>query len=326
VVNKVSPLHAIALMGATGTGKSALAMHLAKELGASIISCDSMQVYRGLDIGTAKPGVAEQKAVPHLLIDCVTLPCVYSAAQWARDAASIIRQENEAGRTPLIVGGTGLYLRALLDGFSDIPPEDAGVRRRLEEELGSAGIQAMHQRLALCDSETAARLSPNDTQRIMRALAVCETTGRPLSEWQKRGQVLFRASVSRNSAGSDKCAKQDLTPLCVDCPVFVLECERDTLRIRLGERFHAMMEAGWLDEVRWLAGLNLPDAHPVMRAVGYRQLRKYVRGGCTLEEAINDGITATRRYAKRQATWFRHQAPDAIWGNVDELHDRVAGL
>jgi len=297
-------MRAMALMGATGTGKSALAMQLAGASGGSIISCDSMQVYRGLDIGTAKPDAAELKAVSHFLIDCVALPHIYSAAQWAKDVIDIIRNENEAGRTPLIVGGTGLYLRALLEGFSDIPPEDKGVRHHLEEKLAKHGVQAMYQSLEVCDAATATRLSSNDTQRIMRALAVFETTGKPLSEWVE---------------------SQPKLPA-VDCPVFVLDAERDVLRARLSERFDAMMARGWLDEVRWLAGLNLPDAHPAMRAVGYRQLLKHVRGESTLEEASSEGITATRRYAKRQATWFRHQTPDAVRGSADELRQRITSL
>jgi len=301
-------LKAVALVGATGTGKSALAMQLAQDSDTSIISCDSMQVYQGLDIGTAKPGASEQKAVPHFLINCVSLPHIYSAAQWARDAAGIIRAENEAGRKPLIVGGTGLYLRALLEGFPDIPPADEDIKRSLEDKLAKCGVQAMHQRLELCDAETAARLSLNDTQRIMRALAVYETTGRALSEWQKEGQ------------------KKGPFALFVDCPVFVLDAGREALRARLSERFHAMMKAGWLEEVRWLDGLKLPDSHPAVRAVGYRQLLGCVRGDCSLAQAVSDGIMATRRYAKRQTTWFRHQAPDAVWGSADELCQRIAGL
>jgi len=297
-------MKAMALMGATGTGKSALAMQLAGTSDGSIISCDSMQVYRGLDIGTAKPDAVELKAVSHFLIDCVAMPHIYSAAQWAKDAIDIIRNENEAGRTPLIVGGTGLYLRALLEGFSDIPLEDKGVRHHLEEKLAKHGVQAMYQSLEVCDAATATRLSSNDTQRIMRALAVFETTGKPLSEWVE---------------------SQPKLPA-VDCPVFVLDAERDVLRARLSERFDAMMARGWLDEVRWLAGLNLPDAHPAVRAVGYRQLLKHVRGECTLEEATSEGITATRRYAKRQATWFRHQTPDAVRGSADELRQRITSL
>ncbi|MFQ5355394.1 MAG: tRNA (adenosine(37)-N6)-dimethylallyltransferase MiaA [Mariprofundaceae bacterium] len=312
-------LNVIALMGATGSGKSALAMQLMEESGNCIISCDSMQVYRGLDIGTAKPGAIEQKAVPHLLIDCVTLPEIYSAAHWASDASVIIHRENEAGRTPLIVGGTGLYLRALLEGFSKIPPEDMDIRRYLEARLERSGLEVMYQSLELCDAETASRLNPNDTQRIMRALAIYETTGKPLSAWHKREQVLFGTSIA--VGGSGESAKQDLTPF-----IFVLDVERKVLRRHLEERFHLMLGQGWLDEVRWLADQNLPDTHPVMRAVGYRQLLSHVLGECSLEQAISDGITATRRYAKRQETWFRHQVPTAVRGDAETLRQKIKAL
>ncbi len=291
-------------MGPTGTGKSSLAMELAGITRRCIISCDSVQVYRGLDIGTAKPGPSERQSVPHFLIDQVTLPHTFSAAQWAEEAASIIRRENRAGRIPMIVGGTGFYLRALLEGFSSIPPEDKNVRRRLMEELAETGVQGMHRKLALCDPRTAFRLNPNDTQRIMRALAVYQTTGVPLSEWIR--------SRPRQST--------------FHCPIFVLDVKRDVLRERLAERFHHMIREGWLEEVRWLAGLNLPGSHPVMRAVGYRQLLDYVSGHCSLEEAIHKGITATHRYAKRQVTWFRHQTPHAVWGSADELRQRIFAL
>jgi len=301
-------LSAIALMGPTGAGKSALAMKLALAKGMSIIACDSMQVYRGLDIGTAKPDVAERKAVPHFLIDWIVLPDVCSAARWAAEAAAVIRRENAAGRTPLVVGGTGLYLRALREGFAEIPPVDAGVYERLEAELAAGGIQAMHRRLAACDAEAAARLNPNDTQRIMRALAVFEASGRPLSEWQL-------------NAGTGAHVKRALAP--VACPVFVLAMERDALRARIAARFHAMCEQGWLEEVRWLDGLNLPSTHPAVRAVGYRQLLRHVRGECGYEQAVAEGVTATRRYAKRQLTWFRHQVPDAEWGDADTLYERI---
>jgi len=298
-------------MGPTGVGKSALAMELARKKDMSIIVCDSMQVYRGLDIGTAKPAAAERKAVPHFLLDWIVLPDVCSAARWAAEAAAVIRRENAAGRTPLIVGGTGLYLRALLEGFADIPPVDAGVCRQLETELAAGGIQAMHRRLAACDAAAAARLSPNDTQRIMRALAVFESTGRPLSKWQRDAEAGEHREQFLSAAA---------------CPVFVLTVERDALRARIAARFHAMLGRGWLDEVRWLAGLNLPVTHPAVRAVGYRQLLRHVRGECAYEQAVAEGITATQRYAKRQLTWFRHQAPDAVWGDMDMLHKMIDSL
>lgn len=282
-------MRAVALMGATGVGKSALALTLCEEAaearGTAIVSCDSMQVYRGLDIGTAKPSREERARVPHHLIDCAELPEVYSAARWAEDARAVIRAENAAGRVPLITGGTGLYLKALLSGLADIPPEDAGVRRELETELEAEGVEAMHAHLASVDAATASRLHATDTQRILRALGVYRSTGRPLSAWH--------ADASRVET--------------IDCPVYVLELDRDILRRRLAERFSAMIDAGWLAEVRWLADKHLPDTHPAMRAVGYRQLLPVVKGEISLEAGIGAGITATRRYAKRQDTWFRGQ-------------------
>ncbi|RMH39701.1 MAG: tRNA (adenosine(37)-N6)-dimethylallyltransferase MiaA, partial [Gammaproteobacteria bacterium] len=264
--------------------------------------CDSMQVYQGLDIGTAKPDADERRQTPHFLLDCVRLPDTCSAARWARLARDVIRAENRAGRTPLIVGGTGLYLRALIEGLAEIPPEDAAVRERLAREAREAGTPALHARLAELDPETATRLARGDTQRILRALGVCETTGRPFSEWLRQS----RASMQP-----------------VHCPVFVLDPPRDVLRERISRRFHAMMAAGWLDEVRWLASLGLPEAHPAMRAVGYRQLLAHLHGECSLEEAVSRGITATRRYAKRQRTWFLHQTPDAVRGEAETLALRI---
>jgi tRNA dimethylallyltransferase len=293
-------MRTVALMGATGVGKSALALELAERSGAAIVSCDSMQVYRGLDIGTAKPSHEERDRVRHYLIDCADIHEVYSAARWAGEAKEAIRAENAAGRVPIICGGTGMYLKALLAGLADIPPEDPDVRRELATELAAEGIRAMHAMLVKVDAETAARLSATDTQRIMRALAVFRTTGRPLSAW--------------HAVASDSEA--------IDCPVFVLELPREELRRRLGDRFQAMIDAGWLDEVRWLAAQNLPDTHPAIRAVGYRQLLAVVRGEASLEEGMRDGITATRRYAKRQDTWFRGQV-QGIHGDTAQLKSEL---
>ncbi len=297
-----TPLKAVALMGATASGKSALAMPSAMAAKASIICCDSMQVYCGLDIGTAKPDAEEQARVPHALIDCCTLPDAFSAARWAVLAAEFIRAENAAGRVPLIVGGTGLYLRALTDGLADIPPVHPEVRERLVRRLHDEGIEALHAELARMDAPTAARLARTDTQRILRALAVYHSSGRPLSVWHRESPEMPQTEI----------------------PVFVLRMEREELRLRIARRFESMLEAGWLDEVRWLAGLNLPVTHPVVRAVGYRQLLDHVRGECSLEDAMNAGITATRRYAKRQETWFAHQTPDAVHADAAKLAPLLA--
>lgn len=292
-----TPLYAVALMGATGTGKSALAMKLALATGSSIISCDSMQLYRGLDIGTAKPTQAEREQVPHYMVDCCDLPDIYSAARWAGEAREIIAGENRRQRLPLIVGGTGLYLKALTEGFAEIPAEKPEVRRKYEQLQQQSGTAALYQILQQQDAETAARLAEADTQRIMRALCVLESSGRPLSAWQQEG-----ASVSD-----------------IRCPVFVLDVERELLRRRLADRFQAMLQAGWLEEVRWLASLKLADTHPAMRACGYRQLLEHLHGKASLDQAVINGITATRRYAKRQVTWFAHQTADAVHGSSETL-------
>jgi len=284
-------------MGSTGTGKSAMAMELAAWAGASIIVCDSMQVYRGLDIGTAKPSSRDRECVTHFMLDCAELPDVFSAARWAREALHVIEAENGRGIIPLITGGTGLYLRALLERLADIPDEQSDVRKRLMQEAGVMGTPAMHARLARVDEATAVRLHSNDTQRILRALAVFESSGVPLSEWTKKKPA---------AAG-------------IDCPMFVLSVERPLLRQRLEARFRVMLAAGWLDEVHWLANLGLSDRHPAMRAVGYRQLLTHVQDACPLDEAVEKGIYATRQYAKRQETWLRHQAVGARWGDAKAL-------
>ncbi len=291
-------------MGATGTGKSALAMRVARVNKTSIICCDSMQLYRGLNIGTAKPTLAERESVPHFMVDCCDLPDIYSAARWAKAARVVIESENSQGRRPIIVGGTGLYLKALMQGFADIPSENPAVRQYFETLQREAGTAALYAELQRKDPDMALRLKAGDTQRIMRALCVCDSTGKTLSAWQQQ---------------DEKAA----TP--IHCPVFVLNVERDLLRTRLADRFHAMLQAGWLGEVRWLATQQLPDTHPAMRAVGYRQLLDHLHGTLGFEQAIADGITATRRYAKRQVTWFNNQTPDAVHGDSNTLEKLMYG-
>ncbi len=298
------PLKAVALMGATGTGKSALALNLAAEQDNCIISCDSMQLYRGLDIGTSKASALEQQQVRHALINCADIEDVWNAQRWANAALALIEAENKQGKTPLIVGGTGLYLKALTQGFADVPAETEGVRQHFEAIQQVLGTAHLHLQLQAVDAPLAARLEPQDTQRIIRGLSVFESTGVPLSVWQaKQSQV-------------KKDAEHQLA-----CPVFVLELPRDVLRQRIAVRFQQMMDVGWLAECQWLLALQLPDTHPVMRAVGYRQLLNHLNGVCTLEQAVEDGITATRRYAKRQRTWFNNQTPNAIRGNSEMLFD-----
>ena len=291
--------HAIALMGATGTGKSALAIALAQQQNTSIISCDSMQLYRGLDIGTAKANLEEQAGVSHYLLDCVDIQDIWSAQRWANKAIAIIQQENKAGRTPIIVGGTGTYLRALLEGFADIPPINMAIREeflRLQQEHGTPYL---HQLLQVYDKDLAARLHAMDSQRIMRGLCVFESTQKTLSAWQSEHEKTHEA---------------------VDCPIFVLTMDRALLCQRLEQSIDAMMQQGWLDEVRWLDAQDVPELHPALRAVGYRQILDYLHGESTLDDAVRDAKTATRRYAKRQVTWFKNQTPHAHTADAASLH------
>jgi len=298
------PLKAIALMGATGSGKSSLAMALAD--GTCLISCDSMQVYRGLDIGTAKPSKAEQQQVRHALIDCADISETWSAQTWVDAARGVIQQENELGNTPIVVGGTGMYLKALLEGFADVPAEKEGVREHFEAMQQKMGTPYLHAQLKEVDEDLANRLEPQDSQRIIRGLSVFESTGVPLSSWHKKQDK--SKELARNS---------------IKCPVFVLEVERDLLRERIALRFHEMLEQGWLEETKWLQAQHVPATHPVMRAVGYRQLLNHLEGQCDLSEAVRDGITATRRYAKRQRTWFKNQTHDAIRGDAAFLLPKI---
>ena len=300
---------AVALVGPTASGKSALALELARRTGAWIVSCDSMQVYRGLDVGTAKPPPAVRREVPHRLVDCCTLPDRFSAARWAREAGAAIREAHEAGRPALVVGGTGLYLRALTEGLSAPPPEDAAVRAALRARLAGEGIEALHAELARVDAALAARLAPRDTQRILRALGVFHTTGKPLSAWWREGKAAPRMA----------------------CRIFVLDPGREALRAAIAARHREMLAGGWWDEAAWLASLGLPGDHPALRAVGYRQLLAHLAGACTRAEAEERALVATLRYAKRQRTWFRHQVAaeargprEAILSGLERALDELA--
>jgi len=287
-----SPLRALALVGATGTGKSALALRWAERTGNCIISCDSMQVYRGLNIGTAKATADEQARVRHALIDVIDLPYLFSAAQWADAARYCIAEENNAGRVPIICGGTGFYLRTLLSGIASIPNVEDDIRQRLNQRLHTEGHAALFAYLQQVDTVTAGLLSQGDSQRVLRALSVFEATGIPLSIWQQQSPTIPT----------------------LHCPLLWLQKPRPQLRDDVAVRFHQMMAVGWLDEVQYLKATGCDSSHPAMRAVGYRQLLEYLAGSYDKNTAIQQGITATRRYAKRQETWFRHQ-----------LHADVAG-
>ncbi len=248
------------------------------------------------------PSCSGVMQVPHALVDCCDLPDFYSAARWAKEAQTVISRENSAGRLPLIVGGTGFYLKALLHGFADIPAAREEVRLHYEQLHKKEGAEALYAELQRCDAVMASRLHGGDTQRVMRALCVLKSSGHSLAWWQQQ-------------------AAESHQP--IDCPLFVLELPRALLRERLAVRFNMMMDAGLLDEVRWLKSLRLADTHPAMRAVGYRQLLDYLQGELSLERAVETAITATRRYAKRQVTWFKHQGDDALHGSHEVLYKRI---
>lgn len=293
----------ICLAGPTGCGKTAAALAIAEVLPVEIISVDSALVYRGMDIGTAKPTAAEQAAVPHHLIDILDPLDSYSAAGFVSDAKRLAAEISARGRLPLLVGGTMLYFKALFDGLSTLPQADAELRAAIDAEAAERGWPAMHAELATLDPETAARLAPNDSQRIQRALEVIRLTGQPLS-------ALHAAS------------RKDEDMKGVDWPLFSLEPgDRAWLHERLAQRFDAMLKQGLVDEVKALRGRgDLSLALPSMRCVGYRQVWEALdanedlepaprggqgRPGTPLADLRDRGIAATRQLAKRQVTWLR---------------------
>ncbi len=284
-------LPAVLLMGPTASGKSGLALRLAHHFPVEIISVDSAQVYRGMDIGTAKPDAAEQAEVPHHLIDILDPLEAYSAARFVDDAVRLMTEIRGRGRLPLLVGGTMLYFRALRFGLSDLPAADPAVRARIEAEARQDGWPALHQRLQRLDPQTAQRLHPNDQQRIQRALEIIELSGASAST--AFAQPMRAAAVPT------------LLPLALNPP------QRSVLHARIERRFEDMMRRGFLDEVRALHRRgDLGPELPSIRSVGYRQLWAYLESQCTLEDAVARAIAATRQFAKRQLTWLRSD-PDA---------------
>jgi tRNA dimethylallyltransferase len=285
-------LRALALAGPTASGKSAAALAIAHEHGAEIVSVDSALVYRGMDIGTAKPTRAERSAVPHHLIDIRDPLQAYSAAEFAADAGRVVREINARGKPALLVGGTMLYFKALFQGLDAMPAADPAVREQLDAQAAAQGWPALHAELARIDSVTAARLAPNDAQRIQRALEVFRLTGRPLSSFHAQ-------DVSRKSDG-------DQVPL-----VSLEPADRAWLHDRIARRFEAMLEAGFLDEVKALrARGDLSADLPSMRCVGYRQAWELLDAQqpglpFPLAQLRDKGIFATRQLAKRQLTWLR---------------------
>lgn len=298
---------AIALMGPTASGKTALAMEWAQRLGGEIVSVDSALVYRGLDIGAAKPGASMLAAVPHHLIDVREPWQPYSAAEFAADARVAMDDIATRGKLPILAGGTGLYFQALLEGLAPMPEADPTVRATLAAEAAERGWPALHAELASIDPRAAARIKPTDPQRIQRALEVFRLSGKPISEWQAmpaRARLPFRV------------LKLVLAPR-----------DRVVLHQRIEQRFDAMLEDGFLKEVERLRALpqlqaiERPLDLPAIRAVGYRQAWEYLDGALAESEFHDRAIFATRQLAKRQLTWLRGEL-DARW--FDPQADRNA--
>jgi tRNA dimethylallyltransferase len=286
---------AVLIAGPTASGKSALALALAERLGGAIVNADSMQVYRDLRVITARPSPDEEARVPHALYGHVDAGEIYSTGRWLRDAGATLASLSAQGRLPIVVGGTGLYFKALTSGLAAVPPIPPGIRIAVRARLERDGVEPLYAELTECDPVMAARLMPLDRSRIARALEVVLATGRSLADWQKEGlpPLLDPARAVK---------------------VF-LACERKDLVARIEKRFAAMLAAGALDEVRALSERKLDPLLPAMKAHGVPWLIRHLRGELSLAEAAAGSVMDTRRYAKRQHTWFRGQMKD--WAFVE---------
>jgi len=293
----MSEFDAILLAGPTASGKSDLALALAERAPIEIVSVDSSQVYRGFDIGSAKADAATRARVPHHLIDIRDPSEPYSAGEFVADAIAAIHDIRSRGRMPVLVGGTMLYFNALVHGIAGLPTADPVVRQRIDERARALGWPALHSELAQIDPEAAARIHPNDPQRIQRALEVFELSGRPISAWQRDTSPARELRFRRDA----------LAPL-----------DRARLHERIEQRFLRMMAAGLLAEVENLrARPDISQCATAMRAVGYRQLAAHLDGEYDLEEAIRRAIAASRQLAKRQLTWIRADSGWKVWDPFD---------
>lgn len=298
------------LTGATATGKSAVGLALARRIGAEIVSLDSMALYRGMDIGTAKPSTAERQSVPHHLIDVLDPHEEFSLARYVETANRCVAEIAGRGRQVLFVGGTPLYLKGLLRGIFQGPPADWELRRRLAEQARVNGDLWLHEQVAKIDPAAAARLHPNDARRLLRAWEVFEKTGRPISVWQQQFDVGRLAS---------------------ECRVFVLDWPKAELHARIAQRVAAMFAAGLVDEVRRLLALPKLLSRTARQAVGYREVIEHLEGRGDLAETIRLVEQHTRQLAKRQATWFRSLSECryvTVAGRLDaeESAERLASL
>jgi tRNA dimethylallyltransferase len=288
----------VAVVGATAAGKTGLSLDLAERLGGEIVNTDAMQVYRGMDVGTAKVPEAERRGVPHHLLDLLEVTEPLSVAEFQARARAEIAAIRDRGRTPVLVGGSALYTRAVLDRF-EFPGTDPEVRRALEAELAAAGPAPLHARLAEADPEAAARILPDNGRRIVRALEVVAITGRP-----------FSATLPEHVYADPRSLQLGV------------DIDRPTLDARIAARVRQMFDDGLVDEVRRLLDAGLEQGRTARTAIGYREVAAYLRGELTLDEAVEQTTTATRRFSRRQDSWFRKD-PRVVWVRWDDP-DRVA--
>ena len=290
---------AFAVLGPTAGGKTGLALRLAQRFPLEIISLDSALVYRGMDIGTAKPTAEELASVPHHLIDIISPLQSYSAAEFAADCLRLCGEISARGRMPLIVGGTMMYFHALVNGLNDLPQADAGVRALLQAQKAEQGLEGLYRRLCGVDAVTAARLKPGDSQRIERALEVFLLTGRPLSD-HLAVQTAYRVPLRLHT-------------------LVLFPQRRELLHEAIARRFQLMLEQGFIEEVGRLKAEypSLTAKHNSMRCVGYRQAWDYLDGACAYGAFVDAGIAATRQLAKRQLTWLRKTEADTLLDPYD---------
>ncbi len=298
------PKPLIAILGPTASGKTAFGLRLGQQLGGEIINADALQVYRGLDIGTAKPTAEEQAALPHHLIDILDPDEAYSAGEFVRRARPLVNEIQGRGFVPILVGGSGLYLRALLEGLSPIPPTDPQTRKKLEERCRTEGLETLYRELCEVDSQTAKRLAPRDRQRILRALEVAAASGRPLSSWIRQKPLGTKPL---------KAVKLGLT------------LPRSILYDRVSRRVAEMVRQGWVEEVATLLDHGLDPNVPAFQAIGYRQIVRHIQESWSLQAAVEDTIQATRRYAKRQMTWFRKET-EVRWISASDVEQNLSSL
>jgi tRNA dimethylallyltransferase len=283
--------HLVVILGPTAAGKSTLAVALAQQLNGEVVCCDSTQVYRHFNIGTGKLTAAEQRGVPHYLTDLVEPEEVFTAGDYRRHALEILKEITGRGKLPILTVGTGLYLRALLEGLDDLPGRSEALRARLRERADRRGPEYLHRMLAKIDPAGASQIAKRDAQKVIRAIEVCLLTGNPGS--QLRG-------VNREGLKGFTVVKIGLMP------------ERELLYSRIDRRVEAMLAAGWLDEVRNLVRLRVPPMAKPFTFLGYAQLRDHIERAASLNVAVAEIQQATRRYAKRQITWFRRE-PNVRW-------------